>query len=619
MLNLEGRELGGCKLIRKIGEGGMGEVYLAEQRKVGNRQVAVKVMRPDPGAYGAEAVEAAKKRFEREAATLGKLEHPNILPVYDAGVEDDLYYIVMQYASDGSLADCIRGRSRRKLNLPLDVNLTSDFITQVASALQFTHDKGIVHRDVKPANVLTQEPVGGGWRLLLADFGVARGLDNTSQRTQVTGTFTYMAPEQFSGEYSPATDQYALAVMTYQLLAGRPPFEGELGAVMRAHMNEQPPSLRATNPNITAGVEAAVMRGLAKEPDQRFPSVMAFAQALKAGINEPAASIGGAVVNVAPPPLPASAAAPAGPTPHWPSGQSTTPPAQPTAKPPIKPDRSSSGLGRIWLVALAAVVLIVALVAGGIYANAQYQQSQTLQSTHATETAQAREATQTASAPTATIPVTATSTAPTSTASVGPTTQPPLPAGVNSTPIFDSVAPLCDTNDPVNWSKSNDAETSCPSASMTALVAKTQDTLACISADQGTGQSLPANGYLIAQVSSQSGKVELGFRQGVGNSQGSSYNITGYYIAVDTGQGQWVLYKVDDAGTTSTIDSGALPQQLPPTFYIAALFNGSTITVTVGYQTLPSVTDSSYGSGWVAACTSGSATFSHIQLYGLTQ
>src|SRR5579859_1621181 len=147
MLNLEGRELGGCRLIRKIGEGGMGEVYLAEQIRVGNRQVAVKVMRPDGGAYDTQAAEDAKRRFEREAATLGKLEHPNILPIYDAGVEDDYFYIVMQYAADGSLADCIRGRSRRTLTLPLGVGMSVDFISQVAAALQFMHEKGVVHRD----------------------------------------------------------------------------------------------------------------------------------------------------------------------------------------------------------------------------------------------------------------------------------------------------------------------------------------------------------------------------------------------------------------------------------------------------------------------------------------
>ncbi len=393
MLNLEGRELGGCRLIRKIGEGGMGEVYLAEQIRVGNRQVAVKVMRPDGDAYDTQAVDDAKRRFEREAVTLGKLEHPNILPIYDSGVEDDYFYIVMQFAADGSLADSIRGRSRRKLTLPLVAALTVDIVSQVASALQFTHDKGVVHRDVKPANVLTQEPPDGHWRMLLADFGVARGLDNTSQRTQVTGTFTYMAPEQFHGQFSPATDQYALAVMTYQLLAGRPPFEGELGAVMRGHMSEQPPSLRALNPAIPMGVEAAVMRALSKEPGQRFPSVTAYAQALQAGLRQ----------QDGPPTLPTdfapSPVIPVGPAaPRWPSGASANGPA----KTPPKRD----GLGRTWLMALAAAVLIVAVIGTGVYANSQHQATIIAQET---ATAQAQ-ATQTVAAPTATASATATQT-----------------------------------------------------------------------------------------------------------------------------------------------------------------------------------------------------------------
>jgi serine/threonine protein kinase len=609
MLNLEGRELGGCKLIRKIGEGGMGEVYLAEQRKVGNRQVAVKVMRPDPGAYGAAAIEEAKRRFEREAATLGKLEHPNILPIYDTGVEEDLYYIIMQYAADGSLADCIRGRSRRTLTLPLGVGSAVDFISQVASALQFTHEKGIVHRDVKPANVLTQEPSGGGWRMLLADFGVARGLDNTSQRTQVTGTFTYMAPEQFQGEFSPATDQYALAIMTFQLLAGRPPFEGELGAVMRAHMSERPPSLRALNPAVPAAVEAAVMRGLAKEPDQRHPSVLAFAQALKAGLSDP----------VGPPPLPTTVAPPpiisagpvvlAGAQPHWPSG---APAKSPDQKPPARP----SGLGRVWLVTLAAAVLVVAIVGTGLYANSQNQANA---HAHATETAQAR-ATETAGAPTATSPqqtvtVTVTGTVPVITLSPLPPVAPPtLPPNAGSQ-VFDSPAPLCDSGDSIQWTTGTDAQTTCPGGSITGLVSLAPQTLACINA-QGVQQ---ANGYMFAKVTSQSGQVALGFRQGAGDSVGSGFKTTGYYIAVDAQSGHYVLYSVDHAGATSKLQEGSLAARLPPTFYISALFDSSTLTMTINGQTLPSVNDSAFANGWVAACTTGSATFSHIQLYNLTQ
>jgi tRNA A-37 threonylcarbamoyl transferase component Bud32 len=592
MLNLEGRELGGCRLIRKIGEGGMGEVYLAEQIRVGSRQVAVKVMRPDPGDYGAKAAEDAMRRFEREVAILGAASHPNILPIYDSGVEDDYFYIVMQYAADGSLADSIRGRSPRKLTLPLDAQTTTEIVTQVASALQYTHDHNIVHRDVKPANVLTQVAPDGQWRMLLADFGVARGLDTTSQRTQVTGTFTYMAPEQFSGQFSPATDQYALAVMTYQLLAGRPPFEGELGAVMRGHMYEQPPAL---NPPVPAGVEAAVMKALAKEPEKRFKTVTEYAQALRTPSSQ----------EVGPPTLPAGFAspplAPVGQASRWPSGDST--------KGPEKAPPQRGGLGRAWLVALAAVVLLVSVAGVGAYVNNQNQAQLNAQET---ATADAR-LTQTAGAPTVTPTATQAPITPGVTVTSAPAVT-PLPTGVGAL-VFDSAAPLCDAGDPVAWTKNGAALTTCPGGSQVGLTSSTQGVLACVSAQE----QAQANGFIAATVSSQSGNVELGFRQGFGDTSGSEIKITGYYLAVNAQQGQYVIYSVDRTGHVTYLAQSALPAQPPATFQMAALFNGNTITAFVNGQALQSVQDSTYGKGWVAACTDGSATFSHVRLYDATQ
>jgi hypothetical protein len=281
---LEGLELGGCRLIRRLGRGSMGEVYLGEQVRLGDRLVAVKVVRPDDSALQSlseNAARSVRRRFLREGRLLAHFNHPNILPVHDAGVGDGYLYLVMQYVPDGSLADAIRGRAARRLRLPAPLPLVVDLMGQVASALQYIHDHGVVHRDVKPANVLVQTAASGGVHLLLADFGVARDVEATIDGNQIIGTVAYMAPEQYSGVATPASDQYALAVMTYLLLAGRTPFQGDIATQTRGHLYDAPPPLRALNPAIPPAAASAVARALAKRPADRFPSAMAFAAALR--------------------------------------------------------------------------------------------------------------------------------------------------------------------------------------------------------------------------------------------------------------------------------------------------------------------------------------------------
>jgi len=361
-------------------------------------------------------------------------------------------------------------------------------------------------------------------------------------------------------------------------------------------MYEQPPSLRALNPAVPAGVEAAVMRALSKEPGRRFPSVTAYAQALQMGLSQ----------HDGPPTLPADFAlpqvVPVSPTaPRWPTGDPT--------KGPDKAPPGRGGLGRAWLVALAAVVLLVAVAGTGAYLNSQ-NPAQVI--AHETATAQAH-LTQTASAPTVTPTATQASITPGITITAAPAVT-PLPTGVGSL-VFDSPAPSCDSGDPVTWTKGSAAQTNCPGGSQVALTSSTQGTLACLAA-QNQSQ---ANGFITATVSSQSGNVELGFRQGVGDTSGSEIKITGYYLAVNAQQSQYVIYSVDRAGTVHYIAQNSLPAQPPTTFQMAALFNGDTITAFVNGQALPSVHDGAFANGWVAACTDGSATFSHVKLYNATQ
>lgn len=282
---LEGQTLGGCHLIRRLGAGGMAEVYLAEQEHLGNRQVAVKVVRLDAMAtqHGKVERDDIASRFLREGKLLANFFHPNILPVHDSGAENGLLYLIMQYADDGSLAAALHGREPHPLHLPMELPLALDIVSQVAAALQYTHDHGVVHRDVKPANILMHVEPEGRLRMLLADFGIATGVDATAHLNELTGTVAYMAPEQFRGYFSPASDQYSLAVMAYLLLTGRTPFEGGIAEQMYAHVHTPPPPLRAFNPNVPLAVAGVIVRGLAKSPEHRYPSVAAFADALRLG------------------------------------------------------------------------------------------------------------------------------------------------------------------------------------------------------------------------------------------------------------------------------------------------------------------------------------------------
>jgi len=265
-----GMTFAGYVIQRELGRGGMAVVYLADDPKH-RRSVALKVVQPR------HAVGAAASRFHREIEIAATLTHPNILPLYDSGeVEGQLYY-VMPYVDGGSLRQ--RLQRERQLAIPEAVRIARD----VADALAFAHDRGFIHRDIKPENILFE-----GEHPVVVDFGVARAVSAaarghlTDEGTAV-GTPAYMSPEQASGDsdIGPAADQYALACVLYEMLAGQPPFTGaNARAVLARHVVDRVPPLATVRPGVPQPVRRAIIKALAKAPADRFATIREFAAAL---------------------------------------------------------------------------------------------------------------------------------------------------------------------------------------------------------------------------------------------------------------------------------------------------------------------------------------------------
>ena len=286
-------QLGAYRLIRRIGGGGMGEVYLAEDTRMGfARQVAIKTIRAEVDPYPDQAAtKDAERLFRREMQAITKLDHPYILPLYDFGEErvDDtvLTYMVMPFRPEGSLANWLQKQSATR---SMSLEEVAHFVGQAAQALHHAHSHGLIHQDVKPANFLIRDRSDQALPdILLADFGIVKIATATATASQsIRGTPAYMAPEQWNGQPVPATDQYALAIMAYLLLTRRFPFKGSMEQVMRQHLDAQPQAPGAYNLAIPPDLDTVILHALQKSPVNRFASILAFANAFKQAI-EPAA------------------------------------------------------------------------------------------------------------------------------------------------------------------------------------------------------------------------------------------------------------------------------------------------------------------------------------------
>ncbi len=274
MSDRSGQQLDRYRLIRLLGEGGFSQVYLAEDIYRGT-VVAVKLLK----------FQSTREEFQSflNEARIFRLKHPHIIPVLDFGVEakSATPFIVMMYAPNGTL------RQRHARGSRLLPSVIIQYVKEVADALQYAHEENLIHRDVKPENML----VGQHMEILLSDFGIATvsqsGRVSMSQQTQVVqGTYYYMAPEQFYGKAGRASDQYSLGIVTYEWFCGVCPFQGLFYEVVGQHLHVTPPSLRERGIGISQQTEQVIMTALAKSPGARYPCVQEFAQALEQSLKE---------------------------------------------------------------------------------------------------------------------------------------------------------------------------------------------------------------------------------------------------------------------------------------------------------------------------------------------
>ena len=265
MVDRVGQQLGNYRLIRLLGEGGFAEVYLGEHIHL-NTRAAIKVLQT-------QLAKDDLEKFRDEARTIAHLVHPHIVRVLEFDIEDKIPFLVMDYAPNGTL------RQRHPKGMPIPLSTIVYYVKQLADALQYAHDKKLIHRDIKPENML----LGQHNEVLLSDFGIALVAQSSRYENMqgVAGTVAYMAPEQLQGKPRLASDQYSLGIVVYEWLSGDRPFHGGFVEIASQHMLVPPPPLCEKVPAISSPVEAVVLRALSKDPQQRFASVQAFANALE--------------------------------------------------------------------------------------------------------------------------------------------------------------------------------------------------------------------------------------------------------------------------------------------------------------------------------------------------
>ena len=258
---------GRYEITKLLGRGGMAVVFLAQDLTL-ERQVAIKVLPPEMS-HDPKLI----PRFQQEAKTAAKLDHPNIIPIYRVESEGGLDYFVMKYVTGRSLEELLDEG-------PISIDVARRVLREAALALGHAHKRKVVHRDVKPANIMLEED----GRVVLTDFGISKAAQGASQLTgtgTIIGTPHYMAPEQAKGlEVDGRADQYSLGVVGHQILTGKQPFDGSAHSILYKHVFEPPPPVGSLRPDVPQDLSVAIERALAKEPEQRFGTMEDFARAV---------------------------------------------------------------------------------------------------------------------------------------------------------------------------------------------------------------------------------------------------------------------------------------------------------------------------------------------------
>jgi serine/threonine protein kinase len=571
---LEGIQLGRYRLQHLLGSGGMGEVYLAEDPRI-EQQVAIKVLRAEASAYpNIEETRKASQLFMREIMVIAKLDHPNILPMFDYGEAtidgNTLAYMVMPYRQEGSLTNWLRLRGSSTL-LPPEVVV--HIIRQAADALDEAHDHHIMHQDVKPANFLirTNKDNPSMPNVQLADFGIAKfsnvGTRNNSRA--IRGTPAYMAPEQWSGHSVPSSDQYGLAVMAYELLIGHQPFQGTYEQVMYQHFNVEPLPPSRLNPNIPTDVDAVLAVALAKQPEQRFASVAAFARALGHALLDRPADVAPTIISAQIPERPA----------FEPVRVEKTIPSYISPRREVEPKERRQALPK-WITIM---LVVLAIIAGGSAVAVLYPLITNRNSSPQSQTS--------------VTPTTITTPARTSTTALSPVnnSQNPYPPNTGTLVLND---PLVNNSQIWDWQ-----------------LGTNNNNATCAFVKGGYDVTQPAQGFFHSCTAYNTNFSNFAYEVEMSMVSGDYVGITFckestnlYYLFRIYTNGTYSLYRNVDANIDDAVPLANGPVAFSETGIIGVVDNAGTISLYFNRQLIGSATDNTFTHGQIAVLTGNNTT-----------